>query len=232
MRRALVWIVVIAGLGGLLWAVPASSQSTMVAAYVRDVNSHLIHNLVSAIAADIAAIEAGLSQDASHDAAVIATGPQLMGECDDTATDAVDEGDAGRVRVNCTTRATYVSNVPVAASGEGATTHYTTSAASTNATSVKASAGNVYGFRLVNTTSTLYYLRMYNLATAPTCSSATGFVESIPIPHSTGAGAGVAWPNPVPQGYGTGIAFCLTGGGSSTDNTNAATGVYVTLLYK
>lgn len=30
----------------------------------------------------------------------------------------------------------------------------------------------------------------------------------------------------------TGLGFCLTGGGSSTDNTNAATGVYVTLNYK
>jgi hypothetical protein len=36
----------------------------------------------------------------------------------------------------------------------------------------------------------------------------------------------------VPQAYGTGIGFCITGGGSSTDNTNAATGVYVTIGYK
>jgi hypothetical protein len=36
----------------------------------------------------------------------------------------------------------------------------------------------------------------------------------------------------VPVGYTTGIAFCFTGGGSSTDNTNAATGVYLTLYYK
>jgi hypothetical protein len=36
----------------------------------------------------------------------------------------------------------------------------------------------------------------------------------------------------IPQSFTTGIGFCLTGGGSSTDNTNAATGVYVTILYK
>jgi hypothetical protein len=108
---------------------------------------------------------------------------------------------------------------------------YLQSAASTNATSCKASAGNFYGVRAVNTTATLYYLRLYNLSTSPTCSSATGFIESIPIPAST-TGAGIMAVLPIPIGYGTGIAFCFTGGGSSTDNTNAATGVYVTLYYK
>lgn len=105
------------------------------------------------------------------------------------------------------------------------------SAASTNATNCKASAGNVYGFRFVNTTATLYYLRMYNSSSAPTCSSATGFIESIPIPASA-TGAGIVAIEPMGEGYSTGIGFCFTGGSSSTDNTNAATGVFGTILYK
>lgn len=113
----------------------------------------------------------------------------------------------------------------------GATTHYLTSAATTNSTSVKTSAGNVYLFSIVNTTATLYYLRIYNLAAAPTCSSATGFVETIPIPASA-TGAGIVRSQPIAQAFTTGIAYCLTGGGSSTDNTAAATGVYLTILYK
>ena len=113
----------------------------------------------------------------------------------------------------------------------GASVCYITSAASTNATSCKASAGQVYSYRVINTTATLYYLRMYNLASAPTCSSATGFVQTIPIPAST-TGAGVASSIAVGEAYSTGIGFCLTGGGSSTDNTNAATGVYITINYK
>ncbi len=32
--------------------------------------------------------------------------------------------------------------------------------------------------------------------------------------------------------FSTGVSFCLTGGGASTDNTNAATGVFLTLAYK
>jgi hypothetical protein len=109
------------------------------------------------------------------------------------------------------------------------------SAASTNSTSVKASAGTLTGITLLNTTTTVYYLRMYNLAAGPTCSSATGFVRTWPIPPAASAGlvGGVSPHLPVGgTAFSTGIAFCLTGGGSSTDNTNAATGVYVNLDYQ
>jgi len=126
--------------------------------------------------------------------------------------------------------------VPVATATTTDTTLRCTlaSAASTNATNCKASAGNIYGFRFVNTTTTIYYLRMYNLTTSPTCSSATGFIESIPIPPAGAAGqaGGIVSMEPLGEGYGTGIAFCFTGGSSSTDNTNAATGVFGTILYK
>lgn len=108
---------------------------------------------------------------------------------------------------------------------------YITSAASTNATNCKASAGNLYSIQAINTTATLYFLRLYNLASAPTCSSATGFVRTVPLPASA-TGAGVVIPQDVGEGFATGIGFCLTGGGASTDNTSAATGVYLTLLYK
>jgi hypothetical protein len=108
------------------------------------------------------------------------------------------------------------------------------SAASTNATNCKGSAGNVYGFRFVNTTTTVYYLRMYNASSAPTCSSGTGFIESIPIPPAgaTGQAGGIVAIEPMGEGYTTGIGFCFTGGSSSSDNTNAATGVFGTILYK
>jgi hypothetical protein len=117
------------------------------------------------------------------------------------------------------------------ATSGGASTCVVQSAASTNATNCKASAGQLYGYDLVNTTATLYYLRLYNLSSSPTCSSATGFIRTIPIPASA-TGAGLTRDIAVGEAYGTGIGFCLTGGGTSTDNTNAATGVYITLHYK
>jgi hypothetical protein len=110
-------------------------------------------------------------------------------------------------------------------------TSYLASAASTNSTNVKSSAGNVYSIVGINTTGTIYYLRMYNLSSAPTCSSATGFVNTYPVPAHT-SGNGFVIPIPQGQGFSTGIGFCLTGGAGSTDNTNAATGVFLTFLYK
>lgn len=111
---------------------------------------------------------------------------------------------------------------------------YIVSAASTNSTNCKNAFGNLYGYELFNTTTTVYWLRLYNTASAPTCSSATGFIRSIPIPPAASAGQvnGVILPPMMPIHYATGISFCLTGGSSSTDNTNAAVGIFGVLKYK
>lgn len=115
----------------------------------------------------------------------------------------------------------------------GSTPCYLTSAASTNATLCKAAPARLMNVKVLNTTSTVYYLRLYNLATAPTCSSATGFVETIPIGHNSGNVGGTVFINGASgEFYSTGLGFCITGGGSSTDNTNAGTGLYLTLDYK
>lgn len=115
-----------------------------------------------------------------------------------------------------------------------ALTSYTSSAASTNSTSVKTTGANVYSISGFNTNTTIYYLRLYNSTSAPTCSSATGFIETIPVPPASAAGGAGgfvrAWS--WPQGFSSGLGFCITGGSSSTDNTNAATGVFITILYK
>lgn len=52
-----------------------------------------------------------LASDATHDSAAATGGPQLMGACDDTSTDPVDEGDAASVRVDCTNRQLYVRHL-------------------------------------------------------------------------------------------------------------------------
>lgn len=126
-----------------------------------------------------------------------------------------------------------VTNVPTATVTNTGLEGVILSAASTNATSVKGSAGNMYGYELYNTTTTIYWLRLYNLATSPTCSSATGFIRSIPIiPGTAGSSGGQISNFVIPIAYSTGIAYCLTGGSSSTDNTNAAVGVFGAIRYK
>jgi hypothetical protein len=101
----------------------------------------------------------------------------------------------------------------------------------TNHANCKASAGNLYGVRAINTSATLAYLKLYNLTTDPTCSSATGFIESIPIPAQA-TGAGFIDPANLAINYTTGIGYCVTGAGANTDNSAPPAGVYITLKYK
>jgi hypothetical protein len=127
-----------------------------------------------------------------------------------------------------------VAALPTASSTGAVSVCNVLSAASTNSTSCKGSAGNFYGYELYNTSTTVYYLRLYNSSTAPTCSSATGFIRSIPIPPAGAAGGvnGAISNQQFPVAYSTGIGYCITGGSSSTDNTSAATGVFGEIRFK
>jgi hypothetical protein len=151
---------------------------------------------------------------------------------DSTGTVAATQSGTWTVQPGNTANTTAWLVQPVPGTANGASTCVVQSAASTNATNCKNAAGLIYGLEVINTTSTIYYLRLYNLSTSPTCSSATGFIRTVPIPHASGAGAGIANFYTIGETYGTGIGFCLTGGGSSTDNSNAAVGVFITIHYK
>lgn len=102
-------------------------------------------------------------------------------------------------------------------------------AATTNATSVKASAGTLDFCIAINETATVKYLKLYNKASSPTVGTDTP-VGVIPIPAST-TGAGVALPIPT-QGlnFATGVAFAITGARADNDTTALAAGD-VTLTY-
>jgi hypothetical protein len=106
------------------------------------------------------------------------------------------------------------------------------SAASTNSTSVATAPARLMSMHLINTTATIYYIRLYNLASAPTCSSGTGHVVPLPIPANTAA-AGFSFNfGPTGLAFSTGIGYCITAGSAATDNTNAATGVFGILSWK
>ena len=141
---------------------------------------------------------------------------------------------AGVQRVTVASDNTAFQTMPVATSDttNGLSTCYLSSAATTNSTNCKSSAGNVYVIHVTNTTTTNYFLRLYNSSSAPTCSSSTGFVETIPALGAAANGGINGRSMSVPDKFSNGIGFCLTGGGSSTDNTNAATGVFVTIKYR
>lgn len=114
----------------------------------------------------------------------------------------------------------------------GSTQYHYLSAASTNSTNVKAAPGQVFQVVAINTTSTLYYLKFYDKATAPTCGTDT-VTQTYPVPGSSAAtGGGFVIPIPFGMNFANGIGFCLTGAVADNDTTSAATGVVINLLYR
>lgn len=104
------------------------------------------------------------------------------------------------------------------------------SAASTNATSVKASAGVVHAIHAINLNAAVRYLKLYNKASAPTVGTDTP-VMTLAIPAST-TGAGFVFAVPTGIAFATGIALATTTGvGDSDTGAVAANEIIVNLLY-
>ena len=125
---------------------------------------------------------------------------------DETATDSVDEGDAGAARMTLD-RKQIVTTYAHAAGG--ATPYKLVSAATTNATSVKASAGTVYMITASNVNAAVRYLKLYNKASAPTVGTDVPVLTFIIPGGTTGAGTNIPIPN-AGINFSTGIAFALT----------------------
>jgi len=105
----------------------------------------------------------------------------------------------------------------------------TISAATTNATSVKASAGQVYHLLVSNTNTSARYLKLYNKASAPTVGTDTP-VMTILIPGSGGVALDVA---AMGAAFGTGIALAMTTGVADSDTAAvAANEIVAHVLYK
>jgi hypothetical protein len=101
------------------------------------------------------------------------------------------------------------------------------SAASTNATSVKASAGQVDGWYLFNANAATRYLKLYNKASAPVLATD---VPVLVIPVAAGA---FVSPNlgALGERFATGISLATTGAAADTDATAIATGVKIKATY-
>lgn len=100
------------------------------------------------------------------------------------------------------------------------------SAASTNATKVKETAGQVYGWYLFNAGTATRYLKLYNKAAAPTVGTDTPFL-TIPVP--AGGAANVEFTQGL--AFGTGIAFALTKGMADANAEAVAAEEFVVNLF-
>jgi hypothetical protein len=111
----------------------------------------------------------------------------------------------------------------------GATPVKYLSTASTNANNIKATPGTVYSIVAINTTATLYFLKLYDKATAPTVGTDVP-VQTFPVPASV-TGAGLVLTLPVGIAFLTGIGFALTGALADNDTTSAAAGIALSFSY-
>jgi hypothetical protein len=103
------------------------------------------------------------------------------------------------------------------------------SAASTNATNVKASAGVLWAILATNLNAAVRYLKFHNTAGTPTAGS--GVVARFAIPGNT-AGAGFAWNLDPGWDFDTGIGITLVTGAADSDSTAvAANELVINLVY-
>lgn len=146
---------------------------------------------------------------------------------DETATDSVDEGDAGIARMTLDRKQIVT---PYAHTAGGATPYKLNSAATTNATNVKGSAGQVYSIMCTNTNAAVRYLKLYNKATAPTVGTDTP-VQVYAIPGAT-TGGGFTLSIPVGMVFSLGIGFATTTGAADADTgVVAANEIIVNLTF-
>jgi hypothetical protein len=99
------------------------------------------------------------------------------------------------------------------------------SAATTNATNVKASPGKVHEISAYNTTATIRYLKLYNKATPPTAGADTPFVTLVLPPNSQLV---ISYPNGGLY-FTTGIGFAITTLAADSDTTAIGAGDIVAL---
>jgi hypothetical protein len=99
------------------------------------------------------------------------------------------------------------------------------SAASTNATVAKASAGRVYGWSFLNTNAAIRYVKLHNSATTPTAGASV--VRTIGIP----AGGLAQLYIPHGHSFATGIAYTTVTEGADNGTTGVGAGDIVGELF-
>ncbi|MEO9028318.1 MAG: hypothetical protein ABI413_05840 [Ktedonobacteraceae bacterium] len=106
--------------------------------------------------------------------------------------------------------------VQASALGLGTNDFHLVSAASNNATSIKASGGQVYGYEITNTNAAIRFVKLYNKASAPNPAADTPF-RTIGVPANGGR---ASFHSSTGLNMGTGIAVAAVTGISDTDNTS------------
>lgn len=175
----------------------------------------------------VGATNLGKAEDAPHvsgDTGILS----LSTRNDTAATLTSADGDYGAIAVTGNGAAFTVQTLPALQASLGLSQHRVVSAATTNATSVKAVSGSLSSIVVANSSAAVKYLKMFNKGTAPTVGTDTP-VLVIAVP----ATSTVVIPYVVPMPYTIGIAYAMTGLATDADATAvAAADLLMTLIYR
>jgi hypothetical protein len=114
---------------------------------------------------------------------------------------------------------TISPNSPTTTISSATTIFRILSAATTNATSIKASTGVLYGWSIQNTNASQRYVKLYNKASAPTVGTDTPVMTLLIPGASAGAGNNLAG---IAINFSTGIALATTVNPADSDTTAVA----------
>jgi hypothetical protein len=143
---------------------------------------------------------------------------------------------------NANGQATMANSSPVVPASDWTNTlspltqyhHYSATTAGGDTQNIKATPGTLYSLTFFNTTTTPAEIKFYDLAAAPTCSSATGVVGNFMIPaNSSAPGGHFPWAGGLT--FATGISFCIVAQGAppaDTDATATVAGIVVNAGYR
>jgi hypothetical protein len=148
------------------------------------------------------------------------------------------DGSATTQPISGTVTATgTVTANPAAAATGGCSSTIIHTAASNNATVIgTAAAHTLCGFRWEQTTTTLMDIRFYDTAVAPAagvpCNSGSNVQSNDVVQSNATSPGGVVNLGPTGEAFASGIVVCITGANTDSDNTNAVTGLNLTVLWK
>lgn len=115
----------------------------------------------------------------------------------------------------------------VTANQAAGTNYYLTSAASTNAAVIKASAGNLYEITISNVTTTAAYVKLFNKSTAPTVGTD---VPILTIPAPAGVTT-VLDLGSLGKRFAAGISLAITAAAAASDTAATVAGIQVSATY-
>jgi uncharacterized cupin superfamily protein len=142
--------------------------------------------------------------------------------------------DLGQLDVQDPCGGTQTNDIAVfeqTATSGGASISRLLSAASTNSTLAKSSAGQVYGWYITNNNASERYVKLYNKASAPTIGTDTPVITLLIPGNTAGAGTNVNFSAGI--AFATGIGYGTTTGYADNDTGAVAAGeIIVNLFYK